>query len=64
MAGVASLEAVKRKIRSLQEQADGAEESAQRLQTELLAQKKAREKVSMFTALTAGQYLHIHTHTP
>lgn len=54
MAGATSLEAVKRKIKFLQEQADGAEERAERLQKELLAERKAREQVSMFTARTAA----------
>lgn len=58
MAGVTSLDAVKRKIKSLQEQADGAEDRAERLQKELLAHRKAREQVSMFTALRA--YLRAH----
>lgn len=57
MAGATSLEAVKRKIKFLQEQADGAEDRAERLQKELLAQRKAREQVSMFTACTADQEL-------
>lgn len=48
MAGAASLEAVKRKIRILQEQADGAEERSERLQKELVAGRKARDKVSLF----------------
>lgn len=43
-----SLEAVKRKIRFLQEQADGAEEKTERLQMQLLVEKKAREQVSIF----------------
>lgn len=47
MAGVSSVDAVKRKIRSLQEQADGAEERAERLQKELLEYRKAREHVSV-----------------
>lgn len=47
MAGVASLEAVKRKIKSLQGQADSAEERAERLQKELGLERKARESVSM-----------------
>ena len=47
MAGATSLEAVKRKIKFLQEQADDAEEKAERLQKELLAQRKAREQVSI-----------------
>lgn len=46
MAG-SSLEAVKRKIKSLQEQADGAEEKAERLQRELGLERKARESVSL-----------------
>lgn len=50
MAGATSLEAVKRKIKSLQDQADGAEERAERLQKQLLEERKAREQVSMFTA--------------
>lgn len=48
MAGTTSLEAVKRKIKFLQEQADGAEERSERLQKELLAEKTAREQVSIF----------------
>lgn len=50
MAGATSLEAVKRKIKSLQGQADGAEERAERLQKQLVEERKAREQVSMFTA--------------
>lgn len=50
MAGVSSVEAVKRKIKSLQDQADCAEERAERIQQQLLAERKAREQVSMFTA--------------
>lgn len=48
MAGATSLEAVKRKIKFLQEQADVAEEKSERLQKELLAEKAAREQVSIF----------------
>lgn len=48
MAGATSLEAVKRKIKYLQEQADDAEERSERLQKELLEEKKAREQVSFF----------------
>lgn len=44
MAG--SLEAVKRKIKSLQEHADSAEEKAQKLQKELSLEIKTREAVS------------------
>ncbi len=40
-----SLEAVKRKIKLLQEQADGAEERAEKLQRELALERKAREAV-------------------
>lgn len=65
MAGATSLEAVKRKIKSLQDQADGAEERAERLQKELLAERKAREQVSMFTARGDRQELLIKmTHHP
>lgn len=47
MAGLTSLEAVKRKIKLLQEQADGAEERAEKLQKQLVVERKAREAVSM-----------------
>lgn len=50
-----SLEAVKRKIRFLQEQADGAEEKAERLQMQLLVEKKAREQVSIFLKSASSQ---------
>lgn len=40
-----SLEAVKRKIKLLQDQADGAEERAEKLQRELALERKAREAV-------------------
>lgn len=60
MAGATSLEAVKRKIKSLQDQADGAEETAERLQKELLAERKAREQVSMFTSQTGASYHALH----
>ncbi|KAL8196986.1 UNVERIFIED_CONTAM: hypothetical protein K2H54_005530, partial [Gekko kuhli] len=43
-AGLSSLEAVRRKIRSLQEQADGAEERAGRLQRELDEERALREQ--------------------
>lgn len=45
MAGSSSLEAVRRKIRSLQEQADAAEERAGSLQRELDYERKLRETV-------------------
>lgn len=46
MAGGSSLEAVKKKIKSLQEQADVAEERAALLQRELNQERSAREAVS------------------
>lgn len=53
MAASTSLESVKRKIKSLQDQADVAEDRAERLKQELGLQKKAREEVSMtITACT------------
>lgn len=58
MAGATSLEAVKRKIKTLQDQADGAEERAEGLQRELLEQRKAREQVSMFTVPAFRDALH------
>lgn len=61
MAGATSVEAVKRKIKFLQEQADGAEEKAERLQKELLAERKAREQVSMFNARPASREMLIKT---
>lgn len=59
MAGATSLEAVKRKIKFLQEQADDAEERTERLQTELIKEKKTREQVSIFIARQATQELHV-----
>lgn len=46
MAGGSSLEAVKKKIKSLQEQADVAEDRASLLQRELNVERSAREAVS------------------
>lgn len=46
MAGGSSLEAVKKKIKSLQEQADAAEDRAALLQRELNQEKSAKEAVS------------------
>lgn len=55
MAGVTSLDAVKRKIKSLQDQADCAEERAERIQKELAAERKTREQVSMFDDCAKAQ---------
>lgn len=46
-AGTAYLDAVKKKIRSLQEQADNAESRIQRLQEELESERAARQSVSL-----------------
>lgn len=46
MAGVMSLDAVKRKIQALHAQADGAEERALSLQRELELERQQRENVS------------------
>lgn len=54
MAGSSSLEAVRRKIRSLQEQADSAEERAGGLQRELDLERKLRETVSAHPAHLGG----------
>lgn len=45
MAGGSSLEAVKKKIKALQSQADAAEERASLLQRELSQERSAREAV-------------------
>lgn len=47
MAGLSSLEAVKRKIKLLQEQADVSEERVEKLQKDLTVERKAREAVSV-----------------
>ncbi len=59
MAGATSVEAVKRKIKYLQEQADCAEEKAVRIQKELDEQRKSREQVSMSTARPEDAYQNI-----
>lgn len=48
MAGGSSLEAVKKKIKSLQEQADAAEDRASSLQRELNKERRAKETVSLY----------------
>lgn len=58
MTGASSLEAVKRKIKFLQDQADSAEEKSERLQRELLAERSIREKVSVrYYYLMATQHV-------
>lgn len=58
MTGASSLDAVKRKIKFLQDQAGGAEEKSERLQRELLAERSIREKVSfLFNSRTAHRQI-------
>ena len=59
MAGVNSLDAVKRKIKVLQQQADDAEEKAEVLQKRVEEEKRAREQVTYTTpTITSTASLH------
>lgn len=57
MASVNSLDAVKRKIQFLQQQADDAEDRAQVLQRQLDSEREIREKVRQSNSLLSRPFL-------
>lgn len=54
MAGISSIDAVKKKIQSLQQVADEAEEHAEHLQREANAERQAQERVRLLGLGTPG----------